>query len=96
MSLVIGLDTGGTYTDAALLDAANGHVLAAGAYGEVCRSGLATPAAGSGRLHGKRQPNGLDGRRQMGDIGLVSLSTTLATNASRGCWRAHWAGDDWL
>ena len=30
MSLVIGLDTGGTYTDAALLDAANGKVLATG------------------------------------------------------------------
>ena len=28
MSLVIGLDTGGTYTDAALLDATNGRVLA--------------------------------------------------------------------
>ena len=30
MSLVIGLDTGGTYTDAALLDAASGQVLATG------------------------------------------------------------------
>ena len=30
MSLVIGLDTGGTYTDAALLDAANGRVLTTG------------------------------------------------------------------
>ena len=30
MSLVMGLDTGGTYTDAALLDAANGQVLATG------------------------------------------------------------------
>ena len=30
MSLVIGLDTGGTYTDAALLDAADGRVLATG------------------------------------------------------------------
>jgi len=30
MTLVIGLDTGGTYTDAALLDATGGHVLATG------------------------------------------------------------------
>ena len=30
MTLVIGLDTGGTYTDAALLDAADGRVLATG------------------------------------------------------------------
>ena len=30
MTLVIGLDTGGTYTDAALLDAAGGRVLAIG------------------------------------------------------------------
>ena len=30
MTLVIGLDTGGTYTDAALLDAAGGRVLATG------------------------------------------------------------------
>ena len=30
MSLVIGLDTGGTYTDAALLDADHGVVLATG------------------------------------------------------------------
>ena len=30
MTLVIGLDTGGTYTDAALIDAAGGRVLATG------------------------------------------------------------------
>ena len=30
MTLVIGLDTGGTYTDAALLDAVGGRVLATG------------------------------------------------------------------
>ena len=30
MTLVIGLDTGGTYTDAALLDVAGGRVLATG------------------------------------------------------------------
>ena len=49
MSLVIGLDTGGTYTDAALLDAANGRVLATGkalTTREDCRSGLAAPLPG--------------------------------------------------
>ena len=30
MTLVIGLDTGGTYTDAALVDTADGRVLATG------------------------------------------------------------------
>ena len=84
MSVVIGLDTGGTYTDAALLDAANGRVLATGKAlttredlsiglgGAI--AGFWTPTAGAGQT-------GRTGSGKPGDIGLVSLSTTLATNA---------------
>ena len=85
MSLVIGLDTGGTYTDAALLDAANGQVLATGkalttredlsiGLGGAIARVLDAYAAGAG------QTGRTDGGKP-GDIGLVSLSTTLATNA---------------
>ena len=85
MSLVIGLDTGGTYTDAALLDAANGRVLATGkalttredlsiGLGGAIAQVLDAYAAGAGQT-------GRTGSGKPGDIGLVSLSTTLATNA---------------
>ena len=85
MSLVIGLDTGGTYTDAALLDAANGRVLATGkalttredlsiGLGGAIARVLDAYAAGAGQT-------GRTGSGKPGDIGLVSLSTTLATNA---------------
>jgi N-methylhydantoinase A/oxoprolinase/acetone carboxylase beta subunit len=85
MSLVIGLDTGGTYTDAALLDAADGRVLATGkalttredlsiGLGGAISRVLDAYAAGAGQT-------GRMGGGKPGDIGLVSLSTTLATNA---------------
>ena len=85
MSLVIGLDTGGTYTDAALLDTADGRVLATGkalttredlsiGLGGAIAKVLATYTAGAGQT-------GRTGGGKPSDIGLVSLSTTLATNA---------------
>ena len=85
MSLVIGLDTGGTYTDAALLDVADGRVLTTGkaltthedlsiGLGSAIARVLDAYAAGAG------QTGRTDGGKP-GDIGLVSLSTTLATNA---------------
>jgi N-methylhydantoinase A/oxoprolinase/acetone carboxylase beta subunit len=85
MSLVIGLDTGGTYTDAALLDAASGRVLATGkalttredlsiGLGGAIARVLDAYAAGGGQT-------GRTGGGEPADIGLVSLSTTLATNA---------------
>ena len=74
MTLVIGLDTGGTYTDAALLDAAGGRVLATGKF-LTTRDDL---SIGLGEAIAKIL-QAFDGPAS--DIGMVSLSTTLATNA---------------
>ena len=74
MTLVIGLDTGGTYTDAALLDATGGHVLATGK-ALTTRDDL---SIGLGEAIATVLQS-YDGPAS--DIGMVSLSTTLATNA---------------
>ena len=74
MTLVIGLDTGGTYTDAALLDTASGTVRATGK-SLTTRDDLSIGVGGAIR----RVLENFEG--DAGDIGLVSLSTTLATNA---------------
>ena len=74
MSLVIGLDTGGTYTDAALLDVDRGIVLATGK-ALTTRDDL---SVGLGGAIAKILA-GFDGTPD--DIKMVSLSTTLATNA---------------
>jgi N-methylhydantoinase A/oxoprolinase/acetone carboxylase beta subunit len=92
MSLVIGLDTGGTYTDAALLDAASGQVLATGkalttredlsiGLGGAIARVLDAYVIGNGQTGGGQTGGGQTGGGKPGDIGLVSLSTTLATNA---------------
>ena len=69
--LLLGFDTGGTYTDAVLFDPAAGSVVAA-AKALTTKHDLAIGLRGAldGVLHGAPD-----------DIGLVSLSTTLATNA---------------
>ncbi len=74
MTLVIGLDTGGTFTDAALLDTAAGTVLGTGK-SLTTRQDLSIGVGGAI----DRVLETFDG--DAGDIGLVSLSTTLATNA---------------
>ena len=74
MTLVIGLDTGGTYTDAALLDTATGTVRATGK-SLTTRDDLSIGVGGAIQ----RVLEDFDG--SAADIGLVSLSTTLATNA---------------
>ena len=74
MTLVIGLDTGGTFTDAALLDSAAGTVLGTGK-SLTTREDLSIGVGGAIA----RVLEGFDGAPS--DIGLVSLSTTLATNA---------------
>ena len=74
MTLVIGLDTGGTYTDAALLDATGGHVLATGkALTTRDDLSIGLDEAIATVLQSYDGP--------ASDIGMVSLSTTLATNA---------------
>ena len=70
MSLLIGIDTGGTYTDAVLWDEARGVVAKAKAL--TTKGDL---AIGIGEALAKV----LDGRAR--EVALVSLSTTLATNA---------------
>ena len=74
MTLVLGLDTGGTFTDAALLDTRTGTMLAK-AKSLTTRQDLSIGVGGALRavveLWGGNPA----------DIGLVSLSTTLATNA---------------
>ena len=74
MSLVIGLDTGGTYTDAALLDVDRDVVCATGK-ALTTRDNL---SIGLGTAIGKVLA-AYDGKPT--DIQLISLSTTLATNA---------------
>ena len=74
MTLVIGLDTGGTYTDAALLDTATGTVRATGK-SLTTRDDLSIGVGGAIR----RVLEDFDG--SAADVGLISLSTTLATNA---------------
>jgi len=74
MTLALGIDTGGTYTDAVLVDHGTGELLAAAkaltTYGDLSLGiGEAIAAA-------------LDQRAtQPSAVGLVALSTTLATNA---------------
>jgi N-methylhydantoinase A/oxoprolinase/acetone carboxylase beta subunit len=74
MTLVIGLDTGGTFTDAALLDTGTGAVLGTGK-SLTTRQDLSIGVGGA--IDRVLETFGGDA----GDIGLVSLSTTLATNA---------------
>jgi N-methylhydantoinase A/oxoprolinase/acetone carboxylase beta subunit len=91
MTIALGIDTGGTYTDAALVDQVTGKVLASrksltthddlsrGIVGAV--SAALDALAGSGRTTSGFAPGPQD-------IGLVGLSTTLATNAiveGQGC-----------
>ena len=74
MTLIIGLDTGGTYTDAALLDTDKGTVLAT-AKALTTRDNLAD-ALGTAITAILENFSGT-----ASDVGLVTLSTTLATNA---------------
>ena len=82
MTIALGIDTGGTYTDAVLVDHTTGRVLAAAkalttrrdlsiGIGQAIDAVLGQPLAGS-------DPGAT---AQPGEVDLVSLSTTLATNA---------------
>ena len=74
MALIVGLDTGGTFTDAALVDTESGTLLAK-AKSLTTRHDLAIGVGGAmAAVLGEWGGN-------PADISLVSLSTTLATNA---------------
>ncbi|WP_340149896.1 hydantoinase/oxoprolinase family protein [uncultured Sneathiella sp.] len=73
MALLLGIDTGGTYTDAVLLDEDEGII--ASAKSLTTRQDF---SIGIGRSVARVIE---DAKALASDIGLVSLSTTLATNA---------------
>jgi len=75
-SYLVGVDTGGTYTDAAIIDAASHRVIAS-AKAITTKGDLAIGVAEAITRAVGLLPQGL----QPQDISLVSVSTTLATNA---------------
>ncbi|MFO0991536.1 MAG: hydantoinase/oxoprolinase family protein [Hyphomicrobiales bacterium] len=75
-SYLIGVDTGGTYTDAAVIEAA-GHKVIASAKALTTKGDLAIGVSEAITKAIAALPRGL----APGDISLVSVSTTLATNA---------------
>jgi N-methylhydantoinase A/oxoprolinase/acetone carboxylase beta subunit len=74
MAYFLGVDTGGTYTDAVILDEAADRVIGS-AKSLTTRGDLALGVGGA--VDGALAQSGV----AAGDIALVSLSTTLATNA---------------
>ena len=75
-SYLIGVDTGGTYTDAAIIEA-HGHKVVARAKAITTKGDLALGVAEAITRAVAQLPQGL----HVPDIRLVSVSTTLATNA---------------
>ena len=73
---LIGVDTGGTYTDAAVIEAM-GHRVVASAKAITTKGDLAMGVAEAITQAVAKLPQGLHSK----DISLVSVSTTLATNA---------------
>ncbi len=73
---LIGVDTGGTYTDAAVIEA-HGHRVIASAKSITTKGDLAIGVTGAITAAIASLPKGLKPQ----DIALVSVSTTLATNA---------------
>jgi len=75
-SYLIGVDTGGTYTDAAIIEA-QGHRVVTSAKSLTTKGDLAIGVTLAITAAISKLPQGLAAR----DIALVSVSTTLATNA---------------
>ncbi len=75
-SYLIGVDTGGTYTDAAIIEA-HGHRVVARAKAITTKGDLAIGVSEAITQAVAQLPQGL----RASDIRLVSVSTTLATNA---------------
>jgi len=74
VTLALGIDTGGTYTDAALVDHLSGEVIASA-------KALTTYSDLSVGIRRAIDAVLKDSTVSPGQVGLVSLSTTLATNA---------------
>ena len=72
MGLRLGIDTGGTYTDAVIVDADTQSVIAKSKSLTTRHNLIEGVAASIGKTLGDRQPE---------DVNLVCLSTTLATDA---------------
>ena len=86
MTIALGIDTGGTFTDAALIEQQTGRVLASAksltTHDDLSRGIVKAISAVLDDLRHADSPE------DMGDISLVGLSTTLATNAiveGQGC-----------
>ena len=75
MPLGLGIDTGGTYTDAALVDIESGRVL------HFAKSLTTHSSLSLGITGALDKLLALAGPDALRDVGLVGLSTTLATNA---------------
>jgi hypothetical protein len=76
VSYLIGVDTGGTYTDAAIIEA-QGHRVIASAKAITTKGDLAIGVTEAITQAVAKLPQGLHPQ----DISMVSVSTTLATNA---------------
>jgi N-methylhydantoinase A/oxoprolinase/acetone carboxylase beta subunit len=89
MTIALGIDTGGTYTDAALVDYSSGQVLAAAKALTTRRDlSIGISEAIDGVFHNRLVGAQLGERPQASDVDLVALSTTLATNSiveGQGC-----------
>jgi N-methylhydantoinase A/oxoprolinase/acetone carboxylase beta subunit len=79
MTIALGIDTGGTYTDAALVDQDTGRVLGA-AKALTTRHDLSIGIGQAVQAVLERSTHGA-GAVSAADVELVGLSTTLATNA---------------
>ena len=92
MTIAIGIDTGGTYTDAAVVDHESGEVLAGAkalttrhdlsvGIGEAIAAVFRKPSNACVKPGSDAPKGGTDSWLSPEEIDLVGLSTTLATNA---------------
>ena len=84
-SILIGIDTGGTYTDAAIVDQSQHRILAS-AKSLTTKGDLSIGVAAA--MQSALSLCGKDINPQL--IKMVSVSTTLATNAVVRAWKRRW------
>jgi N-methylhydantoinase A/oxoprolinase/acetone carboxylase beta subunit len=81
MTFALGIDTGGTYTDAALVDHASGRVVCAAKSLTTRRDLSIGIGAAIDAVFQQPLADARGGNPAAADVNLVALSTTLATNA---------------